>query len=332
MAVKTNTAHRKMMERRVLVSKLMEQGMDRNAIASQAGVAVSTVTKDIQWVLLNPDSITENGGVRPVDKTVDMYASPATRKKLEGMGSSDNGDSNGEEDTVVNPAPGVADGNDSSNGPDDESTDEFPSVPDDNRMVGTDTVTVAETMGPDAGMSSSSVLIGVAGFDNGGVMSVADAPIVLAKEPPITTHDDENPPVEPNIHSMPQWEVLDNTDTGNDILEQLKSTTRIVMTGHGEEDDRGSESLWSAYKDVWRRVILHHDEDGSSDMDVEDWWFSASEDMPLTEDERRFYELNDYGKWMFMQDKIRDDRVIISLISFIVAAAVILLLSSAFFW
>lgn len=331
MAVKTNTAHRKMMERRVLVSKLMEQGMDRNAIASQAGVAVSTVTKDIQWVLLNPDSITENGGARPVDKTVDMYASPATRKKLTELGPFDSSDSNGE-DTIVNPVPGVADDNDSSNGPDDESTDEFPSVPNDNRMVGTDTVTVAETMGPDADMSSSSVLIGVAGFDNGGVMSVADVPVVLAKEPPITTHDDENPPVEPNIHSMPQWEVLDNTDTDNDILEQLKSTTRIVMTGHGEEDDGESESLWSAYKDVWRRVILHHDEDGSSDMDVEDWWFNASEDMPLTEDERHFYELNDYGKWMFMQDKIRDDRAIISLISFIVAAAVILLLSSAFFW
>lgn len=73
MVAGTTPAHRKMMQRRAEVSRLMADHADRGSIAAKTGVSLSTVKKDIKWVLGNPDDVEGIGGVPADGETVDWY-------------------------------------------------------------------------------------------------------------------------------------------------------------------------------------------------------------------------------------------------------------------
>lgn len=330
---KMTDAQRARLNRRRKAAKWKSKGLDNKAIAAKLGTSVSTVRNDLHWIEENePDrlstvqsaAIADAGGESTVDDGAASAAAAATADSGVDAGDSERAADHDSDDS------GEHDADHGDGGPtgEQESGDE-PHV-----------IECAEPVVESAPSEGSDRTTGLEGDasagEAGGKQAVEDLEPVESGDADSTIDEDGVPVDEGGAVAD-----ADGRTTADGLEdEQVGSAAgRVVASTQAGADDRGAGASSAAPAPTPRQRIddakgfladilgVSGDEDADSG-DVRRWWSDNSVEVDdKTGEMDHFMSLDDRGKWAYLVDRVRNDRIECAAVAFLIVAVLVFLLS-----
>lgn len=311
---KMTDAQRARLNRRRKAAKWKSKGLDNKAIAAKLGTSVSTVRNDLHWIEENePDRLStayaavDAGGESPVDG--DAADAPADATVDGGVDAGD-GESDADHESGERAADHSDGGLAGEQEPGDEPHDEAGPA--------------AEAVPPEGSERPS-------GLED--TMSAGGAGAQQAVE--------DLEPVEPGSAGGPVDAGGDGATAGSIEDERAGSAAgRATASTRAEVgDDRwGVASIAAPAPSPRKRPDdakgfladifgVSSDEDADSG-DVRGWWSDNSVEVDdKTGEMDHFMSLDDKGKWAYLVDRVRNDRIECAAVAFLIVAVLVFLLS-----
>lgn len=295
---KMTDAQRARLNRRRRAARWKSKGLDNKAIAAKLGTSVSTVRNDLHWIEENePDRLStaqsaaiDAGGESPVNDGAASAPADATA------------------DSGVDAGDGGRDADHDSGGHGSDHGDGGP---------------VGEQEPGDEPRD------GEAAGEAGGQQAVEDLEPVES--------DSEDGPIDAGVAGA----TADGLAIADGLEDKQAGSAagRVIASTQVGADDRGDAvSSAAPASSPKRRLddakgfladILGVSGDGDADSgDVREWWYDNSVEVDdETGEMDHFMSLDDRGKWAYLVDRVRNDRIECAAIAFLVVAVLVFLLS-----
>lgn len=313
---KMTDAQRARLNRRRSAARWKSKGLDNKAIAAKLGTSVSTVRNDLHWIEENEPDRLSTGHVAAADagegSLVDGGAAstPADATASSGVdagdGGRDAGHDSGEDDS---------DHGDGSPAGEQEPGDE----PRNDEATGS----AGEAASPEGSERPTGLESVASAGEAGGRQAVE------ALEP--VESDSEDGPIDAGGAGA--------TADGLEDKQAGSAAGRVIASTQVGADDRGEAVSSAAPAPTPRQRIddakgfladilgVSGDEDADSG-DVRRWWSDNSVEVDdETGEMDHFMSLDDRGKWAYLVDRVRNDRIECAAIAFLVVAVLVFLLS-----
>lgn len=319
---KMTDAQRARLNRRRSAARWKSKGLDNKAIAAKLGTSVSTVRNDLHWIEENEPDRLSTGHVAAADagegSLVDGGAAstPADATASSGVDAGDGGRAAGHDS-------GGHGSDHGDGGPVGEQ--ESGSEPRNDEATGS----AGEAASPE-GSERPTVLESVASAGEAG-----GQPAVEDLEP--VESDSEDGPIDAGgagatADGLAIADGLEDKQAGS-------AAGRVIASTQVGADDRGEAVSSAAPAPTPRQRIddakgfladilgVSGDEDADSG-DVRRWWSDNSVEVDdETGEMDHFMSLDDRGKWAYLVDRVRNDRIECAAIAFLVVAVLVFLLS-----
>lgn len=320
---KMTDAQRARLNRRRSAARWKSKGLDNKAIAARLGTSVSTVRNDLHWIEENePDRLSTahdasagagegspvDGGAAsaPADATAasGVDAGDGERAAYHGEGGHDSDHVEGDGGPVGEQEPGSEHHDEATGSAGEAATSEGSERP-----TGLEDVASAGEAGEQQDVEDLEPVESdseAGPIDAGGVGTTAED---------LTTADD----LEDKQAGSAAGRVIASTQVGVDDRGVVASSAAPASSPKRRFDDAKSFLMDS--------LGVSGDGDAASG-DVREWWSGNSVEVDdETGEMDHFMSLDDKGKWAYLVDRVRNDRIECAAIAFLVVAVLVFLLS-----
>lgn len=313
---KMTDAQRARLNRRRSAARWKSKGLDNKAIAAKLGTSVSTVRNDLHWIEENEPDRLSTGHVAAADagegSLVDGGAAstPADATASSGVDAGDGGRAAGHDS-------GGHGSDHGDGGPVGEQ--ESGSEPRNDEATGS----AGEAASPEGSERPTVLESGASAGEAGGQPAVEDLEPVES--------DSEDGPIDAGGAGA--------TADGLEDKQAGSAAGRVIASTQVGADDRGDAVSSAAPASSPKRRLddaksflmdsLGVSGDGdAADGDVREWWSDNSVEVyDETGEMDHFMSLDDKGKWAYLVDRVRNDRIECAAIAFLVVAVLVFLLS-----